>query len=58
MEGHREEAEEIWNKVSLWSVNRGINRFRGLQMALELCGERGWLRGAVVKGPKKSAPCA
>ena len=44
MEGHREEAEEIWNKVSLWSVNRGINRFRGLQMALELCGERGFLK--------------
>lgn len=44
MEDHREEAEEIWNKVSLWSVNRGINRFRGLQMALELCGERGFLK--------------
>ena len=28
MEGHREEAEEIWNKVSLWSVNRGDQPFQ------------------------------
>lgn len=44
LEGCREEAEEIWNRISLYSMDRGINRFKGLEMALNECMSRGYLR--------------
>ncbi|HIZ78837.1 MAG TPA: HAD hydrolase-like protein [Candidatus Lachnoclostridium stercorigallinarum] len=44
MEAHRKEAEEIWNRFSLYSVDRGINRFKGLELALKECGKRGFLK--------------
>ena len=44
MEEHREEAEEIWNRISLYSMDRGINRFKGLELALLACRERGYIQ--------------
>ena len=44
MEEHREEAEEIWNRISLYSMDRGINRFKGLELALLECRERGYIQ--------------
>lgn len=44
MEAHRAEAEEIWNHISLYSMDRGINRFKGLEMTLKECVKRGFLQ--------------
>ena len=44
MEAHRKEAEEGWNRISLYSSGRGINRFKGLELALAECAARGFLQ--------------
>ncbi len=44
MEDFRKEAEEIWNHISLYSMDRGINRFRGLELTLKECIRRGYLQ--------------
>lgn len=44
LEPFRREAEEIWNRISLYSMDRGINRFRGLEMTLKECMDRGYLK--------------
>ena len=35
LDAHREEILKRWNQVNLYSMTRGINRFRGLAAALE-----------------------
>lgn len=35
LEEHREEILKRWNQINLYSMTRGINRFKGLAMALE-----------------------
>ncbi len=36
----RAEIPERWNKINLYTINRGINRFRGLAMILDEINER------------------
>ncbi|WP_461205134.1 HAD family hydrolase [Clostridium sp. DL1XJH146] len=40
LEEIKEEAIEVWNYVNLYSLYRGINRFKGLVKALELLQEK------------------
>lgn len=44
MQEHGEKAEEIWNRISLYSMDRGINRFKGLEMTLRECVDAGFLQ--------------
>lgn len=44
MEEHKEEALDIWNKISLYSETRGINRFPGLEKTLKECRKRGFFQ--------------
>ena len=41
LEKYQEEGLEYWNKINLYSKTRGINRFKGLAMALEEMERRG-----------------
>lgn len=34
LEEYKEEALEYWNKINLFTGTRGINRFKGLAMAV------------------------
>lgn len=35
LQQYKEQVLRIWNAISLYSINRGINRFMGLQLVLE-----------------------
>lgn len=37
-----DECMELWLSINLYSITRGINRFKGLAMALETVERRGW----------------
>ncbi|WP_243009123.1 HAD hydrolase-like protein [Clostridium sp. AM58-1XD] len=41
LEANEKEVLDIWNKISLYSETRGINRFPGLGLTLNECSERG-----------------
>lgn len=41
LEQHFEECMELWLSINLYSITRGINRFKGLAMALEEVEKRG-----------------
>lgn len=41
LEQHFEECMELWLSINLYSITRGINRFKGLAMALEETEKRG-----------------
>ena len=35
LDAHYEECMSLWLKINLYSITRGINRFKGLALALE-----------------------
>ena len=37
----RDEFLEIWNEINLFSMTRGINRFKGLALSFEIANEKG-----------------
>lgn len=41
LDAHYEECMKLWLEVNLYSITRGINRFKGLAMALEEMAARG-----------------
>lgn len=42
LEAHFDECMEFWLKINLYSITRGINRFKGLALALVEAGNRGF----------------
>lgn len=43
LDAHYEECMSLWLKINLYSITRGINRFKGLALALEEMEKRGVL---------------
>ena len=41
LEAHEKAVLDIWNEVNLYTMTRGTNRFKGLLLTMQLCGERG-----------------
>ena len=44
LQEHGKEVLDIWNRISLYSETRGINRFPGLEKTLQACRERGFIQ--------------
>lgn len=44
LEEYQEELQKEWNRINLHSMDRGINRFKGLLKELEYAAEKGYLR--------------
>lgn len=42
LEAHFDACMELWLSINLYSITRGINRFKGLALALEETKRRGW----------------
>ncbi len=43
LEAHKEELLEYWNKINLYTLTRGINRFKGMLMLLQYAKERNYI---------------
>ncbi len=43
LEAHEEELLEYWNKINLYTLTRGINRFKGMLMLLQYSKERNYI---------------
>ena len=42
LDEHFDACMELWLSINLYSITRGINRFKGLALALEETKKRGW----------------
>lgn len=47
--GHQEELLEDWNRRNLYSLTRGINRFKGLALELAYSLEKGYLKQEIAE---------
>lgn len=43
LEAYKEDLLPLWNNLNLYQKTRGINRFKGLLMILEMAKEKNWL---------------
>ncbi len=43
LEAHKEELLEYWDKINLYTLTRGINRFKGMLMLLQYAKERNYI---------------
>lgn len=52
---HYEECMELWLSINLYSGTRGINRFKGLAMALKEADRRGYCKAEYTEGLEEFA---